>query len=72
MGLRAGKASGYNRPEVLGVLACGTASARPSGLLKGVLLTEHAGTKVLTLWCLSIGLEAGGQLGVVRATVSWV
>ena len=36
-----------------------------------MLSTEHAGTKVLALWCLSIGLEAGGQLGVVRATMSY-
>ena len=32
MGHRVGKASGYKRPEVLGVLACGTASARPFGV----------------------------------------
>ena len=44
----------------------------PSGLLKGVLLIEHAGTKALEPCGVSIGLEASGQLGVVRATVSRV
>ena len=29
---RVGKASGYKKPEVLGVLACGIASARPFGV----------------------------------------
>ena len=48
MGHLVGTAPGYKKPEVLGVLACGTASARPHlGLLYGVLLTELAGTKVL-------------------------
>ena len=43
--------SGYKKPELLGVLACGTASARPlvMGLLKGVLLIELAGTEILGL-----------------------
>ena len=31
-GRRLGFASGYKKPEVLGVLACGTASARPFGV----------------------------------------
>ena len=29
---RVGKVSGYKKPEVLGVLACGTAPARPLGV----------------------------------------
>ena len=41
--------------------ACGTAWSGPlEGYSEGVLLTEHAGTKVLALWYLFIGLEAGG------------
>ena len=50
MGHRVGKASGYKRPEVLGVPAAQPLRG-PSGLLKGVLLIEHAGTRVLALWC---------------------
>ena len=50
-GYHTGTASGYKKPELLGVLACGTASARPlvMGLLKGVLLIELAGTEILGL-----------------------
>ena len=41
----------------------------PAGLLKGVLLTERAGTKVLN--CVGIHTaEAGGLLGAVREAVS--
>ena len=36
-----------------------------------VLLIEGAGTKVLGLLWVSIQPEAGGQLGEVRAAVSW-
>ena len=32
VGHSVGKASGYKKPEVLGVLACGTASVRPLGV----------------------------------------
>ena len=49
-GIRTGNVSGYKKPEVPGVLACGTASARPfMGYSEGVLLTEHAGTEALGL-----------------------
>ena len=42
-------APGYKRPEVLGVLACGTISARPFRATQGVPSTERAGTKVLAV-----------------------
>ena len=35
-------ASGYKKPKVLGVLACGTSSARPSRVTQRVLFIEHA------------------------------
>ena len=37
-----------------------------------MLLIEHAGTEALESCGVSIGFEASGQLGVVRATVSRV
>ncbi len=71
LGYLVGKASGYKKPEVLGVLACGTASARPSGLLVGVLLTGRAGTKALGWWrCLGtdfatpFGWNGGRRRGI--------
>ena len=42
------------------------------GLLKGVLLIEVAGTKVLGLRGVATQPEAGGQVGVEPVAVSWV
>ena len=66
-----GTASGYKKPGVLGVLACGTASARPYRVTQEVLLFELAGTKVLRLRGVIAQSEAGGQVGEVPVAVSW-
>ena len=57
-GNRVGKASGYKKREVLGVLPAEQPLRGPPGLFKGVLLTEHAGT--------------ASPSEAVRASVSWM
>ena len=64
-------ASGYKKPEVPDVLACGTASARPFvGYSEGVLLTEHAGTEALgLLWVVHSVRGRAANWGVAQAAV---
>merc|ERR1712187_17562 len=69
-GLAWAKRRGMKSPKCWACWPAAQPLRGPWGLLKGVLLTERAGTKVLS--CVGIHTaEAGGQLGVVREAVSW-